>query len=268
MPLAEAIVPALLVALWIAITALLQRRAGRIPLIAAAVLLAAVGGTALGSGLEVGFGSPGDIGDVFGSRTLPGTAIALVLAVAFAIATWAKPVRWWWRWPVFALATLAIPAAIVTLLLRTSDPRILVSVAAPDGVRIAELVDFRWAHTFRVQLNRPGFGPFRSRTPLFTNVPSDDPGGWQTSARLAWSRDGRWLLLTYKASVLLEDACLASGDSLFLLVDTESGAVQSNSRKTSRRLRVAAVQPIDFGTPLLPGAPAGGLCQGPPTPGR
>jgi hypothetical protein len=103
---------------------------------------------------------------------------------------------------------------------------------------------------FKVQLTTFRLGLVPVRRTLFVSPDEGPPG----SERLLWSKDGRWLLLLGANFYGTDDACLASGDVLYLLVDTVSGTVHSNATQTrGPRFTLGDLAGIDFGVTLLPG---------------
>lgn len=76
-------------------------------------------------------------------------------------------------------------------------------------------------------------------------------------ARSHWSRDGRHALLVGTTLFATAEACLASGEALYLLVDRLTGTLRSNAnRNRGPRFSLEDLAGMDFGVPLVRGVRA------------
>ena len=133
-------------------------------------------------------------------------------------------------------------------------PYVSVSSRSPDGTVVAEVYETGWFvdRHFQVRLTRYwlGFIPFRRVVYI-----SPDEGA-RGGERLLWSRDGRHLLLVGPHLFGSPDACLSSGDMLYLLVDARTGATASNASRTDLgypRFSLHAIVAMDFDINPTPG---------------
>ena len=118
---------------------------------------------------------------------------------------------------------------------------------------VAELVETDWFidRHFKVRLTTRWLGTIPQRKTLYRS-PDEGPRGGE---RLLWSREGRYLLLVGPNLSTVAEACLASGDKLYLLVDTSTGSVRVNATQTRHtRFSVEDLAGMDFTVPLAPGA--------------
>lgn len=132
-------------------------------------------------------------------------------------------------------------------------PYVAVSARSPDGRMLAELVETDWFidRHFKVRLTTRWLGTIPRRKTLYRS-PDEGPRGGE---RLLWSREGRYLLLVGPNLSTVAEACLASGDKLYLLVDTSTGSVRVNATQTRHtRFSVEDLAGMDFTVPLAPGA--------------
>jgi hypothetical protein len=130
-------------------------------------------------------------------------------------------------------------------------PYVVVSARSPDGRMLAELVETDWFidRHFKVRLTTRWLGTIPRRKTLFRS-PDEGPRGGE---RLLWSREGRYLLLVGPNLSTVAEACLASGDKLYLLVDTSTGSMRANADQTRHaRFSVGDLAGMDFGVPLGP----------------
>jgi hypothetical protein len=132
-------------------------------------------------------------------------------------------------------------------------PHVSVAERSPDRRSVAELYETDWFvdRHFRVRVTTFWLGviPVRRRVVFI----SPDEGG-RGGERFLWSRDGRHVLLVGPRLFTIDHACLASGDALYLLVDTHTWAVASNSsRPLLRRFSMDDLAGIDFGVTWTPG---------------
>ena len=109
-------------------------------------------------------------------------------------------------------------------------PHISVSSRSPDGAVVADVYETDWAvdRHFQVRLTRYWLGIIPIRRVVYRSPDEGARGG----ERLLWSRDGRHLLLVGPHLFGTPDACLSSGDMLYLLVDGRTGAAASNQYRT------------------------------------
>ncbi len=152
---------------------------------------------------------------------------------------------------VLAVAVLGF-LAIPVLLLR--EPYVSLSAPSQDGRIVAEVkellgwIDFN----FEVRLKRHWLGLIPRYETLFRSPDEGPPG----AERLLWSKDGRHLLLVgTRFLAMREEACLASGDWLYLLVDTQARTIHTNSKQVRdpQPFSIEGLRAIDFGVPLTRG---------------
>jgi hypothetical protein len=150
------------------------------------------------------------------------------------------------------LSALVVVLALLTALrILVGLPYVAVSARSPDGRVLAELVEthrFIDRH-FEVRLTTRWLGTIPRRKTLFSS-PDEGPRGGE---RLLWSGDGRYLLLVGPNLYTVAEACLASGDKLYLLVDTSTGSMRANAAQTRHaRFSAGDLAGMDFGVPLGP----------------
>jgi hypothetical protein len=119
---------------------------------------------------------------------------------------------------------------------------------------VADVYETDWFvdRHFQVRLTRYWLGIIPIRRVVYSSPDEGARGG----ERVLWSRDGRHLLLVGPHLFGTPDACLSSGDMLYLLVDARTGATASNASQTGRRyprfsLHDIAVMDCDIN--LIPG---------------
>jgi hypothetical protein len=131
-------------------------------------------------------------------------------------------------------------------------PHVSVAARSPDGRVIADVYEtdrFLDRH-FQVRLTTFWLGIIPIRQVVFRS-PDEGPRGGE---RLIWSRDGRYVLLLGRHLFATDDACLASGEALYLLVDTRTKAIASNAQQTRhRRFSLQELASRDFDITLVPG---------------
>jgi hypothetical protein len=145
---------------------------------------------------------------------------------------------------VILLALIAIPAGV---------PYVAVSSRSPDGTMWAELYEtdkFVDRH-FQVRLTRYWLGIIPIRRVVYRSPDEGQRGG----ERLLWSRDGRHVVLLGLHLFAIPEACLSSGETLYLLVDARTGATASNASQTSGypRFSVNDIERTDFDIDRTPG---------------
>ena len=133
-------------------------------------------------------------------------------------------------------------------------PHISVSSRSPDGTVVADLYETGWAvdRHFQVRLTRYWLGIIPIRRVVYRSPDEGARGG----ERLLWSRDGRHVLLVGPHLFGTPDACLSSGDMLYLLVDGRTGATSSNQYRTDLsypRFSLHDIAAMDFDINLIPG---------------
>ncbi len=133
-------------------------------------------------------------------------------------------------------------------------PHISVSSRSPDGAVVADVYETDWAvdRHFQVRLTRYWLGIIPIRRVVYRSPDEGARGG----ERLLWSRDGRHLLLVGPHLFGSPDACLSSGDMLYLLVDARTGATASNASRTGLnypRFSLHDVVAMEFDINLTPG---------------
>lgn len=157
------------------------------------------------------------------------------------------------RWLRRGLTALVVALALVAgMRMLAGIPYVTVSAFSPDGHALAELVetDFLIDRHFEVRLTTWWLGALPRRRILFRS-PDEGPRGGE---RLLWSRDSRYVLLVGPNLFAVPDACLASGDKLYLLVDTPTGLIRANAVQTRHaRFSLEDIRGRDFVVPLAPG---------------
>jgi hypothetical protein len=188
---------------------------------------------------------------------------AAAIAEAFEIGPWiAVPIgvlalrlgipldsRSWIRPTLTALVVALVILAGMRVLM--GMPYVAISVPSPDGRVVAELVEtYSFIdRRFEIRLTTRWLGVIPRRRTLFQ---SPDEGG--RGERLLWSRDGRYVLLVGPKLFAVAEACLASGDKLYLLADASTGSVRVNATQTRHaRFSVEDLAGMDFTVPLAPG---------------
>lgn len=111
------------------------------------------------------------------------------------------------------------------------ESRVSTAAISPDGRVVAEIFEpggfMAIDRNFIVRLNREGRYTDYFRSPDEGRPPAES---------LLWSKDGRYLLLLGTRKTLYtvrNEACLSSGECLYLLVDTDKGVVYANTRDGS-----------------------------------
>jgi hypothetical protein len=169
-------------------------------------------------------------------------AAVLILATAFSLAYYFTSRRWL-RGVILALA---IP---FFLLLGMNLLRVSASARSPDGRVLAEVYELPsfLDRNFIVRIKTKG----RWGIPQYKDYFRSPDEGLPPTERLLWSKDGRYLLLLGDRKSLLtveKEACLSSGECLYLLVDTEKDVVYTNARaRDPRPFSVDDLSGIDFG---------------------
>ncbi len=183
---------------------------------------------------------------------VPFYRVALLLAALFLLLRLVVPSRW--------LRALTGALAIVLLLFIGAGmalfgvPHIAVSAPAPDGEVTAELVETAWLldRHFLVRLTTYWLGVVPVTREIYDS-PDEGPRGGE---RFLWSRDGRHVLLVGTQLFAIDEACLASGEALYLLVDRLTGTLRSNAAQTrGPRFRLEDLAGMDFGALLAAGSP-------------
>ena len=133
-------------------------------------------------------------------------------------------------------------------------PHVSVSSRSPDGTLMADIYETDWLvdRHFRVRLTRYWLGIIPIRRVAYRS-PDEGPRGGE---RLLWSRDGRHLLLVGPHLFGTPDACLSSGDMLYLLVDVRTGATASNQYRMDPgypRFWLHDIAAMEFDINLTPG---------------
>jgi hypothetical protein len=136
------------------------------------------------------------------------------------------------------VARVVAPVAAGGIVRKDSDP------ADPqNGLREQFQTELFVDRHFRVRLTTYWLGIIPIRQVVFKS-PDEGPRGGE---RLVWSRDGRYVLLLGRHLVATDDACLASGEALYLLVDTRTKAIASNAEQTRhRRFSLQELASMDF----------------------
>jgi hypothetical protein len=157
-----------------------------------------------------------------------------------------------------ALIVLLIPPILIlgTLMVITREGYVSVSAPSPDGRAVAEVKELSgWIdYNFEVRLKTKRLGVI-PRYKTFFRSPDEAPPGKE---RLLWSNDGRYILLLGNRFYTVRreaEACLASGEWLYLFVDTEKDVVYSNTGqvRTDRSFSIDDLEGIDFGISVTPG---------------
>ena len=144
---------------------------------------------------------------------------------------------------VAALSGLVIPVGGLVLLAKLflGFSTVTVSAAAPDGRMVVQLVDRGRLldRNFIIRL-RGSSGWWRQ---VWASPDEDLPGG----ERFVWSRDGRHVLLIGPKFFALPESCLASGEFLYLDLDTKTGAVRNNATQSNGpRFTLADLTGLEF----------------------
>ena len=131
-------------------------------------------------------------------------------------------------------------------------PRVSVSSRSPDGRVVAEVYETGWNmfdRHFAVRLTTYRLGIIPIRHVVFIS-PEEAKN---SRDRLIWSRDGRHVLML-GTTLYTKTGCLASGERLYLLVDTRTMEIASNAYVTNtRRFSSQNLAGMDFGIDLTPG---------------
>jgi hypothetical protein len=152
------------------------------------------------------------------------------------------------------LRSIAVALGVFTgfHILIAGTPHVSVAERSPDRRSVAELYETDWFidRHFRVRVATFWLGFIPIRRVAYTSADEGARGG----ERLLWSRDGRQVLLVGPRLFGIDGACLASGDVLYLLVDTHTWAIASNSsRPLHRRFPLEDLAGMDCGVSLTPG---------------
>jgi hypothetical protein len=142
-----------------------------------------------------------------------------------------------------ALSALVIPVGGLVLLAKLflGFSTVTASAAAPDGRMVVQLVDpgRLLDRNFIIRL-RGSSGWWRQ---VWASPDEDLPG----SERFVWSRDGRHVLLIGPKFFALPESCLASGEFLYLDLDTKTGAVRNNATQSKGpRFTLADLTGLEF----------------------
>lgn len=176
--------------------------------------------------------------------------VALLLVAVGLVARLILPWRWL-RALVGALAS-ALLLLVGSLMALVGVPYIAVSAPSPDGQVVAELVEtglFVDRH-FLVRLTTYWLGFLPVSREIYES-PDEGPRGGE---RFLWSRDSRHVLLVGTNLFATDEACLASGEALYLLVNRLTGTVRSNAGgNRGPRFSVEDLAGIDFAAPLARG---------------
>jgi hypothetical protein len=156
------------------------------------------------------------------------------------------------RWLCVIAGVLATWIGVLTM--AGGIPHVSVSSRSPDGNVVADVyeTDSLVDRHFQVRLTRYLLGIVPIRRVVYHSPDEGARGG----ERLLWSRDGRHLLLVGPHLFGTADACLFSGDMLYLLVDARTGATASNASQTGLRYPRFSLHDIafmDFVINLTPG---------------
>ncbi len=176
----------------------------------------------------------------------------LIIAIAFFLAYYFTS-RLWLKRVILALAILFL-VPLATLVFFTRPPYVSVSAPSPDGRVVAEIYEPPRTidRNFVVRLKTKGRWGI-SRYKDYFRSPDE---GLPPTERLLWSKDGRYLLLLGTRESLYtvrKEACLSSGECLYLLVDTEKDVVYTNaSVRDPHPFSVDDLSGIDFGESFIP----------------
>lgn len=178
--------------------------------------------------------------------------VALLLAALFLLLRLVVP----WRWLKALTGALAIVLLLFTggLMALFGVPHIAVSAPSPDGEVTAELVETARLldRHFLVRLTTYWLGVVPVSREVYDS-PDEGPRGGE---RFLWSRDGRHVLLVGTQLFAIDEACLASGEALYLLVDRLTGTLRSNATQTrGPRFRLEDLARMDFAALPAPGSP-------------
>ncbi len=186
-------------------------------------------------------------------------ALAVVAGLAALLigAAIAAPRRRIVRAVLVALSALVIPVGGLVLLAKLflGVSTVTASAAAPDGRMVVQLVDpgRLLDRNFIIRL-RGSSGWWRQ---VWASPDEDLPGG----ERFVWSRDGRHVLLIGPKFFALPESCLASGEFLYLDLDTKTGVVRNNATQSKGpRFTLADLTGLEFTARL----DAGGRTVGSP----
>ena len=173
---------------------------------------------------------------------------ALLIGTAIAAPRWRIV-----RAVLVVFSALVIPVGGLVLLAKVflGFSTVTASAAAPDGRMVVQLVDpgRLMDRNFIIRL-RGSSGWWRQ---VWASPDEDLPGG----ERFVWSRDGRHVLLIGPKFFALPESCLASGEFLYLQLDTKTGAIRNNAtQSTGPRFALTDLAGIEFTAPLEAGGRA------------
>jgi len=165
-----------------------------------------------------------------------------------------------------ALSLFAIPVGCLVLLFRliAGVSVVTASAVSPDGRMVVQLADrgtFMFDRNFDIRLRR-SYGLWRH---VWTSPDESLPHG----ERFLWSRDGRHVLLLGAKFFATVDSCLASGEFMYLHLDTQTGEVRANTPQwRGPRFALADLAGIEFPEPLVAGVGSmsqfgGRVCEAP-----
>jgi hypothetical protein len=184
---------------------------------------------------------------------LPGhLAAPAVLAMAL-LAVRAFVTRTEVRGPLSGFAgLLGAWVALVTMFVGT--PHVSLSSRSPDSRIWAELYETTrsFDRHFQVRLTKYWLNIIPIRHVVY-NSPDEGPRGGE---RLVWSKDGRYVLLLGPTLFGTHNACLSSGDVLYLLVNAQTLETASNASQTGpryRRFSLNEIAALGFDINVAPG---------------
>lgn len=134
----------------------------------------------------------------------------------------------------------------------TREVTVSTSAVSPDGRVVAEIYEPSGFidRNFVVRLKTEG----RWGIPRYNEYFRSPDEGFPPAERLLWSKDGRYVLLLGKRTSLptvQQEACLPSGECLYLLVDTRETVIYANT--TGGRNYRATRSPNPFSVDELSG---------------
>ena len=209
----------------------------------AGLIVAGTGFHLLVDKMRIGF-TASDAGTVAVVAVFAGLLVSTVIAA---------PRRRVVRAVLVALSALVIPFGGLVLLARLflGLSTVTASASAPDGRMVVQLVD-----PGRI-LDRNFIIRLRGSSGWWRQIWSSPDEGLPGGERFLWSRDGRHVLLVGRNFFGLPDSCLASGEFLYLHLDTKTGAVRNNATQSpGPRFGLADLAGIEFTAPLEGGGRA------------